>query len=175
MDTREAIRRTRDLLAAHNLSHLDVSIMRTTVRLAECRFRRSVPWEKPAAYAIRLSGPVVKANDWEALAPVVLHEIAHAIAGWEAQHGPAFVQVAIALGGVPSHSHTLPNLPAGGWRAKCERCGQEMRKPRLHQYRRFHCRCTREMDPATRPFLTWKHADGRQGTCLDSVREIGVG
>lgn len=171
MDVKEALARTRALLDAHNLAHIAVEPMRKSKRLAECRFRRAAPWEPAKAHTIALSTPVVKANDWEALAPVVLHEIAHAVAGFEAGHGPAFVNVAIALGGIPTPSHTMPNQPAGGWHAQCPLCGQRARRARL-SHKRFHCMCTHTMDPNVRPFLTWKHADGREGTCLTDVRHV---
>ena len=169
MDPREALRLTRALLDAHGLSHINVETMRKTSRLAECRFRRPFPWEDPKAHTIALSTGVVKANEWEALAPVVLHEIAHAIAGYAAGHGPAFVSVAIALGGVPTPSHSMPNPAAGGWHAQCPACRKRMRRARL-SHKRFHCWCTHNLPDYTRPFLTWKHADGREGTCLTDVR-----
>ena len=169
MDPREAITLTRDLLAAHGLSHIDVQLMRKTARLAECRFRSPAPWEDPAPHTIALSTGVVKANAWTDLAPVVLHEIAHAIAGYRAGHGPAFVSVAIALGGIPTPTHTMPNLAAGGWHAECPACGEKTRRVRLSA-RRFFCRCTRGHMP--RPYLVWKHADGREGTCLTDVAHV---
>ena len=74
----------------------------------------------------------------------LLHEIAHAIAGPAAKHGPAWKAVAIRLGATPracDNSHETV-VPPGDWQATCPAC-----KKIFHLYRRpnrlsgYRCRC----------------------------------
>ena len=92
------------------------------------------------------------------------HEIAHAIAGSEAKHGPAWKVVAIRLGATPracDDSHETVVTP-GEWQATCPTC-----KKTFHRYRRpttlsgYRCRCEDRSplvfefmgDPARRPVV----------------------
>ena len=74
----------------------------------------------------------------------LLHEIAHAIAGPAARHGPAWKAVAVRLGATPracDNSHQAVVKP-GDWQATCAAC-----KKIFHRYKRprsltgYRCRC----------------------------------
>ncbi len=94
----------------------------------------------------------------------LLHEIAHAIAGPAARHGPAWKAVAIRLGATPracDDSHETVVKP-GDWQATCPSC-----RKTFHRYRRpttssgYRCRCQDRSplvfefmgDPALRPIV----------------------
>jgi hypothetical protein len=92
----------------------------------------------------------------------LLHEIAHAIAGPSARHGPAWKAVAVRLGAIPracDKAHDTVMKP-GDWQATCPACTKI-----VHLYKRpltlsgYRCRCQARSplifdyagDPALRP------------------------
>jgi predicted SprT family Zn-dependent metalloprotease len=100
----------------------------------------------------------------ETVLDTLLHEIAHAIAGPSAGHGPAWKAVAIRLGATPracDNSHKTVVEP-GDWQATCTAC-----KKTFHRYRRprslsgYRCRCKAHSplifefmgDPAFKPVV----------------------
>lgn len=90
---------------------------------------------KSRSKSIELSRPLVLVNDEKVIRNTILHEIAHAIAGYDAGHGPMWKLVAIRVGAEPvscaaTANRVLPNAP---WQAICTGCGQvvqRFRKPR---------------------------------------------
>ncbi len=93
------------------------------------------------------------------------HEIAHAIAGPDAGHGPVWKAVAVRLGATPRACESSPHVVVqpGDWQATCPGCERTVhlyRQPRsLNGYR---CRCEARSsltfeyvgDPARRPAVT---------------------
>ena len=55
---------------------------------------------------VRLSVPILSEN-FSSLRDIMLHELAHCIAGREAAHGPKWRKVCLALGGTAAIGHTL--------------------------------------------------------------------
>lgn len=91
---------------------------------------------------ISLSIHYVDGNDVEDIRDTILHEIAHAIAGPEAAHGPAWAIIAVALGASPRPcADASVAMPRGGWAASCP-CGQVYRRHRqpVASYRCRRCR-----------------------------------
>jgi predicted SprT family Zn-dependent metalloprotease len=92
------------------------------------------------------------------------HEIAHALAGPAAGHGPRWKAVAVRLGATPRACDNSPEtvVPPGDWRATCPSCTKT-----YHRYRRpkslggYRCRCQSRSpltfeftgDPAGRPVV----------------------
>ena len=92
------------------------------------------------------------------------HEIAHALAGPAAKHGPAWKAVAVCLGATPRACDDSPEtvVTPGDWRATCLTCTKT-----YHRYRRpkslsgYRCRCDARSplvfefmgDPARRPVV----------------------
>lgn len=92
-----------DTLAIRGLSGWSVIFSRERKRLGSCNF---------SAKEIMISRLVVK-SDWAIAVDTAMHEVAHAIAGLFAGHGPAWKRVALELGAEPeaktrftsSHQH----------------------------------------------------------------------
>lgn len=91
---------------------------RTTTSIGICRFRGKVPFEIVMSF---------KAWQHEAnrdeMRDTILHEIAHAIAGFDAQHGPAWQAVARKIGAKPvSVCNSLPVMPIAYYSIQCYVC-----------------------------------------------------
>lgn len=71
---------------------------------------------------IRLSVPFARKNPGT-FVDTVLHEIAHAIAGGAAGHGPAWKKVARAVGADPSSTTVVENGLDYLWHGTCPKCG----------------------------------------------------
>jgi len=80
----------------------------------------------------------------ETVLDTLLHEIAHAIAGPTARHGPAWKAVAVQVGAIPRACDTTqsPVLKPGDWQATCVACNKI-----YHRYKRpktvsgYRCIC----------------------------------
>jgi predicted SprT family Zn-dependent metalloprotease len=93
-------------------------------------------------------------NSADEVRDTVLHELAHALAGKAAGHGPHWKAICLKIGARPLRCGANVVMPAGRWKAICPGCG------RLHtRYRRpkhttgYHCRpCGPVLGS-----LIWKH------------------
>lgn len=125
----------------------------TKRRLGACNYRtRRI---EIAEYYARHSPPATVID-------TLLHEIAHAIAGPAANHGPVWKAIAIGLGATPRACDNSAEVVVkpGDWQAKCPGC-QKI----FHRYRRpktlcrYRCRCATRSplifeyrgDPARKP------------------------
>jgi len=104
--------------------------------LGRCFYKRKV---------IRLSRPYVELNDESEVVDTILHEIAHAIAGYEADHGPIWQAVAKGLGARPEACADMStHVSTAQYTAECS-CGISHRpffaKPRLQR----SCRSCRDL------------------------------
>ena len=90
---------------------------------------------------IELSEVYVANNPMEHVRDTVLHEIAHALAGPDAKHGPLWKATAIRLGANPKSCAADAIMPKGRWQAQCKHCGREFSKYRKPKRVRSHyCR-----------------------------------
>jgi predicted SprT family Zn-dependent metalloprotease len=81
---------------------------------------------------IELSLHFVIGHDELSIRDVILHEIAHALAGHEAAHGPLWRAIAEAIGARPERCGDA-RMPAGRWQATCPACRQQydrIRRPK---------------------------------------------
>ena len=101
-------------------------------------------------------------NPPEKVLDTLLHEIAHALAGPKARHGPVGKAVAKKLGATPRACDTCDEtvVMPGDWQATCEACNKT-----YHKYKRpqrltgYRCRCVARKslscqfvgDPARQP------------------------
>lgn len=88
-----------------------------------------------------LSVPLVVLNGHAAVRDTVLHEIAHALAGHRAGHGPRWREVAKRIGATPQRCFdaTTVTVPAAPYSLVCPTCGAV--QPRWRQTRkRWACR-----------------------------------
>ena len=71
---------------------------------------------------ILLSRQYVTRNPEPLVRNTVLHEIAHALAGSRAGHGPEWKQVCRTVGCLPKRLNHSAVMPTGKWRATCGGC-----------------------------------------------------
>jgi predicted SprT family Zn-dependent metalloprotease len=96
------------------------------------RRKRSLGLCRYTEQRIELSLHFVAAHDEVSIRDVILHEIAHALAGHEAAHGPLWRAIAEAIGARPERCGDA-QMPAGRWRATCPACRQQfdrIRRPK---------------------------------------------
>ncbi len=89
MDTRDAFDLTRTLLDTHGLTSWSVEWDSARTRAGVCRFQEQT---------IGLSAPLTRLHDEAEVRDTILHEIAHALAGPQAKHGPRWRQLARSIG-----------------------------------------------------------------------------
>lgn len=132
MTQTEAVVLARQLVAAHGLDEWTVGLNRRKRALGLCRYdtRR-----------IELSVYFLAGQDAAAVRDTVLHEIAHALAGREAGHGPRWKSVCKKIGARPERCDKTAVVPDGRWRAECPSCGQVFtRHRRPLRGRKYMCR-----------------------------------
>ena len=122
-------------------------------RLGVCKYRSK---------RIEISEFYARNNPPESVLDTLLHEIAHALAGPAAGHGPKWKTIAARIGATPQACETSPDLTTmpGDWQATCPTCHRT-----FHMYRRpkrldgYRCKCVGRSqltfayagDPARRP------------------------
>jgi ribosomal protein L37AE/L43A len=169
MDLKELKAIAAQELSKYGLHGWTFGLADTRRRLGVCKYRsRRI---EIAEYYARNSPP-------ETVLDTLLHEIAHAIAGSAARHGPAWKAIAVRLGATPracESSHQAVMKP-GDWQASCPSC-----KKTAHLYRRprslggYRCKCESRSpltfeyvgDPARRPVvpLTVRDSARWEATC----------
>jgi predicted SprT family Zn-dependent metalloprotease len=138
-----------DLLRAHGLAHWSFGWNRRKRSLGLCRYREK---------RIELSAYFVAANPLPPIRETILHEIAHALAGEKAGHGPAWKAVCLRIGCKPERcDNGSAIMPGGRWQALCPACGKHYSRHRRPQKRaRYWCR---QCGPARGPVIfTQTHA-----------------
>jgi predicted SprT family Zn-dependent metalloprotease len=105
---------------------------------------------------IELSVYFVANNPDEEIRETILHEIAHALAGSAAGHGPAWKAVCLRIGAKPQRCGSA-RMPRGAWLAQCPGCKAEItRHKRPRTLTGYHCvRCGPDKGK-----LTWRVATG---------------
>jgi predicted SprT family Zn-dependent metalloprotease len=141
----------RELLTAHGLTGWSFRLNRSKVNLGLCRYGQRT---------IELSSYFVEHNPEEVVRDTLLHEVAHALAGRAAGHGPLWKAMCRRVGAKPERLSFEAEMPPGRWQAVCGNCGM-----RHHKHRRpkrmagwWCCRCGPE-----RGRLSWglAHDAGR--------------
>lgn len=115
MTPAEAEKLTYTLMEKHQLRGWFFAFTKSTRTFGDCleRGRR-----------IRLSSVLVQLNDYQTVHNVVLHEIAHALAGHKAGHGPKWKQEAIRIGctGDRCYNSDDVNTPILSYQSVCKVC-----------------------------------------------------
>jgi len=119
----------------HGLNDWTFALSKAKRRLGVCKYR---------AKRIEIAEYYAKKNAPVSVLDTLLHEIAHAIAGPTAHHGPAWKAVAVRLGVSPRACDDSPDtiVQPGDWQATCSAC-----KKTFHRYKRprsligYQCRC----------------------------------
>jgi predicted SprT family Zn-dependent metalloprotease len=88
--------------------------------------------------SISISGPLVALNDEAWVRELLLHEIAHALAGNEAGHGPRWQAICRRIGAIPQALGDKPPFtPTPKYLLTCEGCGASY--PRQKIYPDMYC------------------------------------
>ncbi|MDE1977025.1 MAG: SprT-like domain-containing protein, partial [Elusimicrobia bacterium] len=115
MFARDAASLARQLLDIHGLLDWRFSFDRSRRRFGVCNW---------SAKTIGLSRPLTELNDETHVRDTILHEIAHALAGRQAGHGPKWREAAVLVGASPQRCYdravALPPLPL---LLRCPNCG----------------------------------------------------
>jgi len=123
----EAESLSRQLLVAHGLADWSFAFNRRKRALGLCLYD---------ARRIELSRYFVIAHDQPAVRDTILHEIAHALAGRTAGHGPRWKAICCRIGATPERCAPAALMPDGDWRATCPHCGRHYSR---HHRPRRHC------------------------------------
>lgn len=153
MDLKELEVIARHELRKHNLRGWTFGWSKSRRQLGVCKYR-SKRIEIAEFYALN--------SPKDSVLDTLLHEIAHAIAGPSARHGPAWKAVAVRLGATPRACEDSDQVVVepGDWQANCPACNKT-----VHLYRQprsltgYHCRCEARSpltfeymgDPARKP------------------------
>lgn len=119
--TGEVARVARTLLHEHGLGHVPFEFDRAKARYGACWYRGG------KAVKISLSEPMCQVNTLERCTEVILHEIAHALAGRAAGHGPVWRATARRIGLANPKtcaSHHDTEVPRGNYNAYCAGCSE---------------------------------------------------
>jgi predicted SprT family Zn-dependent metalloprotease len=93
---------------------------------------------------ITLSKHLVWLNGPEQVRDTILHEIAHALAGSKAKHGPVWREWCIKIGAKPERCYDSDEVetPKLKYHAKCGACGKEYERARMvRKERKRSCHC----------------------------------
>ncbi len=126
MDVKELEALAAAAFLKHGLKGWTFATTRAKRRLGACNY---------GAKRIEISEYYAKNNSRESIIDTLLHEIAHALAGPAAGHGPHWKMVAMRIGATP-RACARPgevNLQPGNWQATCPACGaviERYRRPR---------------------------------------------
>lgn len=155
MDLQELKTRAALEMAKNGLSGWTFGLADTKRRLGVCKYRTK-QIEIAEYYALH--------SPEETVLDTLLHEIAHAIVGPGAGHGPKWKAVAARLGATPRACETssAAAMQPGDWQATCSACNRT-----FHRYKRplsvsgYRCRCPAHShlvfefmgDPSRKPHL----------------------
>ena len=135
MDLKELELIVRREFLKHGLHDWTFGLARTKRRLGVCKYRPK---------RIEIAEYYARNSSLESVIDTLLHEMAHALAGPAAQHGPAWKSVAIRLGAIPrAYDHSPETVvQPGDWQTTCPAC-----KKTFHRYKRpktlsgYRCKC----------------------------------
>lgn len=115
MDLPSAAKLAHELIKQHGLDQggWGFAFNRRKRVLGLCRFDRK---------QIELSSVFVMQNTEAHVRDTVLHEIAHALAGPQAGHGPQWARVCQKIGAKPERTCSDASMPKGAYQATCAGC-----------------------------------------------------
>jgi len=118
-----------ELMKQHGLNDWRFEYDRAKRRAGLCNYRKKV---------ISLSSFYVEKNmdKFEDIKDTILHEIAHAIAGFKAGHGWEWKLVCMRIGANPKRCYDsqVIEMPEGRWKATCQGCQKKFHMHRRPKY-----------------------------------------
>lgn len=156
MTRAEAVRITRSLLNVHGLTNWNVKIGHSPRRAGQANFQPQT---------IILSGVLMDVRSYDGTLDTIRHEVAHAIAGRNAGHGPVWKKTFISMGGdgnVRWSGDTLVKERPSKYKGTCTACGRSD----FYMYRKFagdrSCPCITKGRFDPRSLIIWQEsATGR--------------
>lgn len=145
MDLLDVRRLAVQLMITHGVGDWRLVFDRAKTRAGQCRYSRR---------EISLSAPLMLLQNEETVRETVLHEIAHALAGPRAGHGPAWQAVARRIGSTAARTLVSPDLPARDWIGTCP-AGHVAERHRRPQAPLSCTRCSRSF--SLDALLTWEY------------------
>jgi predicted SprT family Zn-dependent metalloprotease len=148
------------LFAEHRLAGWTFGLSGSKRRLGVCKYRRK---------RIEIGEFYARHNPDAAVLDTLRHEIAHALAGPAAKHGPVWQAVAVRIGATPRACDDSPDtvVEPGDWRATCGGCNHTH-----HRYKRprslsgYRCKC-----PARSPLLFAYAGDPAREPAVPAIAE----
>lgn len=130
----------RDALLIHGLVGWRITWDRAKRRAGACNY---------AKRTLSFSRALMPLYPRDVMRDVVLHEVAHALAGPRAGHGPRWKETALRIGASPKAllPGWLPATPAK-WVGTCPRCGRQRNLHRAPRRVTACGACSRKFDPA---------------------------
>ncbi len=120
----------RQLMRQHGLAEWDFGFNRRKRALGLCRYVQQ---------RIELSVYFVISHGEVEIRDVILHEIAHALAGHAAAHGPRWRAICRQIGAKPERCSDAV-MPPGRWQAACPSCQRKFNRCRRPlRNRRYMC------------------------------------
>lgn len=135
MDLVELETLAQEAFRANGLTDWTFGFSRSSRQLGVCKYRRKRI--EIAEYYARNSPP-------STVIDTLYHEIAHALAGPEARHGPRWKAMAIRLGATPRACDTTNEavMKPGDWQTTCPSCHKTFyRYKRPQSLTGYRCRC----------------------------------
>lgn len=140
MDVRKLEAMAAAAFRQHGLSDWTFHLVNAKRRLGACKYGQK---------RIEISEYHARHNEESSVLDTLFHEIAHALAGPRAKHGPKWKLIAMRLGATPHACESSDQLAVtpGDWQAKCPACQRV-----FHKYRQparlsgYHCRCPARAD-----------------------------
>lgn len=133
-----------ELMDAWNLDHWDFRWSNARSTFGYCSHSKRT---------IALSRSLVQLNDEDTVKDTILHEIAHAIAGFDAGHGPVWKSTAVKVGASPRRCYSADevNVPPYKWVGTCPDCDRVWNRRKLSARLRVSSLC-----PTDGAYLTWQ-------------------
>lgn len=129
MNTNDITKLAIDLISKHGLHDWRFEYDRAKRRAGLCHYGKKV---------ISLSSYYVEKNidKLDEITDTILHEIAHAIAGYKAGHNYLWKIVCERIGANPTRCYDseVVEMPKGNWKAKCPVCEKEFHMHRRPKY-----------------------------------------
>ena len=138
METYQAENLARQLMREHGLEGWGFQFTNAKKILGQCNYTHSV---------IKLSAPLARLNSDAVVLDTIKHEIAHAIAGKRAGHGPQWKTVCVRIGAQPTRCADSQDVvqPPAKYVGTCPACGNTFNRHRLSnglKERGGWCPCT---------------------------------
>lgn len=135
MDLRKAERMAKDLMGWHGLSSWSFQFDRAVSRLGQCSYSRRI---------ISLGLHATTVNEEAAVLDTILHEVAHALAGHQAGHGPEWKAVAKSIGCNATRTGEVTIKAPYKWLVTCKHCQKVVkgyyRQPNLRETAYHGCK-----------------------------------